>query len=122
VLQDVQRVAGHLDGARVVADEGEGAHQAEVLTRELGSRFTGFRFTKQSRDMLVDNLRWLVKQEMIRLPLEPDLVRRCFLNVAPGDDGEGYVHASRELKDVFDAVALAAHEGSVERGGGRWRC
>jgi hypothetical protein len=116
VLQDVQRVAEHFRGCKVVADQGEGAHQAEMLERELGGLFVGFRFTRQSRDFLVDNLRYLVEKQLIELPIEPDEVRRCFLNVAPGDDGEGYEHASRELKDVFDAIGLAASEMSVDQG------
>lgn len=39
VLQEVQRVAQHVGAQRVVADQGEGAHQAEVPKRVLGGRF-----------------------------------------------------------------------------------
>jgi hypothetical protein len=116
VLQDVQRVIKRFPRCTVVADQREGAHQAEVLSRELGSRLEGFGFTKQSRDVLVDNARYLVEKQLIELPLEPDEVCRAFLNVAPDEDGDGYEHASRELKDVFDAIALAASELSVDRG------
>lgn len=108
VLQDVLRVARHTGAQRVVADQGEGAHQAEVLTRELGGRFVPFRFTAASRDFLVDNARFLVEKGLVRLPLEPDEVRRAFLNVQPTE--KGYEHPDRRLKDVFDAVALACSE------------
>lgn len=101
ILQDGLRVAEHLGAQKVVANQGEGAHQAEVPERELGGAFEPYRFTPQSRDFLVE-------KELVTLPIEPDLVRRAFLNVQPGEDG--YEHASRELKDVFDAVGMALSE------------
>lgn len=49
-----------------------GGDQAEVPGRELGPRFVGFRFTKQSRDSLVGNLRYLVEKRLVELLIEPD--------------------------------------------------
>ncbi len=115
ILQDVLRVAKHTRALKVVADQGEGAHQAEVLERELGGRFVPFRFTSTSRDFLVDNARYLVEKELVELPIEPDDVRRAFANVQATEDG--YHHPNRELKDVFDAIALALSD--VEGGGGQ---
>jgi hypothetical protein len=59
VVEDVKRVAHKLNAHRIVADEGEGAHQAELLEQEFGSRFVGFRFTKTSKPALVENVLWL---------------------------------------------------------------
>lgn len=115
MVQDVLRIARHTGAQRVVADQGEGAHQAEVLGRELGGRFVPFRFTSASRDFLVDNARFLVEKELVELPIEPEEVRRAFLNVQATEDG--YKHASRGLKDVFDALALALSEVRSSMGG-----
>lgn len=52
--------------------------------------------------------------QCVELPIEPDEVRRAFLNVQTSEDG--YEHASRKLKDLFDAMALAMSE--VRDGGG----
>jgi hypothetical protein len=108
ILDDVQRVAKQVDAQRVVADEGEGGHQAEVLRRALGGRFRAFRFTGKSRNWLVDHARALVERRAIELPMEPDEVRKAFANVQRTQDG--YEHASRKTKDVFDAIALALSE------------
>jgi hypothetical protein len=107
VLEDVQRVARQVEAARVLADEGEGAHQAEVLRKALGGRFEPYRFTGRSRDALVDKARALVERRQVVLPFEPEGVRKAFLNVQRSE--AGYTHASRRSKDVFDAIALALH-------------
>lgn len=108
VLDDVLRVAKHLGADRVVADEGEGGHQAEVLRRALGNRFRPYRFTGKSRNWLVDNAQMLVERKAVVLPLEPDEVRKAFAGVQRG--GSGYEHLSRQSKDVFDAIGLALLE------------
>lgn len=109
VLDDVQRIAKQVGARRVVADEGEGGHQAEVLRRTLGAaRVRPFRFTGRSRDMLVDNARFLVEKRAVELPMELDEVRRAFANVRSAE--RGYEHTSRKTKDVFDAIALALLE------------
>ena len=108
VLDDVKRVANHLKAERVLADEGEGAHQAEKLQDALGKRFRSFRFTRGSRDELVDNARLLVERRALELPMEPDAVRKAFAGVHRTD--KGYAHASRQGKDVFDAIALALRD------------
>ncbi|MGQ0536002.1 MAG: hypothetical protein ACT4PT_08010 [Methanobacteriota archaeon] len=101
-------MAEHFSAQRVVADQGEGAHQAEVLKRELGGRFVPYRFTSASRDWLVDNARFLVEKGLVRLLMEPDTVRRAFTNVQAME--KGYEQPDRRLKDVFDAVGLALSE------------
>lgn len=111
ILEDVQRVAKQVEARRVVADEGEGGHQAEVLRRALGGRFRPFRFTGRSRNWLVENARFLVEKRGVELPLEPDEVRRAFANVQRTEDG--YEHASRRTKDVFDAIGMALLEASA---------
>lgn len=108
ILQDVVRVAEHLGALKVVADEGEGAHQAEVLKAKLGNRFEPFRFTGASRDFLVDNARYLVEEGLVELPVEPERVRRAFLNVE--STRNGYEIPSHEPKDIFDGIALALSE------------
>jgi terminase large subunit-like protein len=122
ILDDIRRVANHYSAQHVVADEGEGGHQAEVLRRMLGSRFQPFRFTARSRNRLVDNARMLVEKRSVELPMEPEGVRQAFANVQRAEDG--YRHASRESKDVFDAIALAlpdASEAAAREGGAKMR-
>jgi terminase large subunit-like protein len=108
VLDDVLRVARHVNAQRVVADEGEGGHQAEVLRGKLGNRFKPFRFTGKSRNWLVDNARMLLERKVVMLPLEPGEVRKAFAGVQRTDGG--YAHLSRQSKDVFDAIGLALLE------------
>lgn len=64
----------------------------------------------------MDDARFLVLRELDELPIEPDAVRRCFLDVVAREDGGGYEHASRELKEVFDAIGLAASDLKSGRG------
>lgn len=108
IMADVLRVAKHVGAQKIVADQGEGAHQAEVLGRELGGRFVPFRFTSTSRDYLVENAVYLVEKGLVELPLDPDDVRRAFANVQKVDGA--YHHPNRKLKDLFDAIALALSE------------
>ncbi|MCA1813893.1 MAG: AAA family ATPase [Halobacteriales archaeon] len=108
ILEHIKEVAKHFSARRVVVDEGEGAHQVEVLKRHLGGRLISFRFGGKSRNHLVDNARWLVEKRMLQLPEEPSDVKRAFLNVQRTD--LGYEHATRKHKDVFDAIALALSE------------
>lgn len=105
IIEDVERVARHVGAQRVIADEGEGGYQAEILRKGLGKRFRTFRYTSRSRNMLVENARYLVEKKAVVLPMEPDEVRRAFANVQHVE--EGYEHHSRKSKDVFDAIALA---------------
>lgn len=109
VLDDVKCVAKQVNARRVVVDEGEGAHQIEVLNRSLGtSRLMPYRFTAESRDKLVNNAKFLVEKKAVELPFEPPEVRKAFENVQPTDSG--YEHLSRKTKDVFDAIVLALLE------------
>jgi phage terminase large subunit GpA len=108
ILDDVQRVAKQVNAHRVVADEGEGGHQAEVLANALGKRFRPYRFSGKSRNWLVDNAQTLVERRAVELPMEPDDVRKAFANIRKVDGG--YEHASPQSKDIFDAIALALLE------------
>jgi len=108
IVEDVKRVAHELGAHRIVADEGEGAHQAELLKQEFGSRFQGFRFTKTSKPALIENVLWLCEQHLLELPIDEEEPRNALLNVERRDDG--YEHASSKLKDVFDAMGLALTE------------
>jgi hypothetical protein len=108
VVEDVKRVAHALDAHRIVADEGEGAHQAELLEQEFGSRLVGFRFTKTSKPQLVENVLWLCEQGLLELPIDEDEPRNALLYVERREDG--YEHASTKLKDMFDAMGLALTE------------
>lgn len=106
IIDDVVRVARHFRADKTVADEGEGGHQAEVLRRPLGgSKFEAYRFTKASRDWLINNARMLVERKALELPFQPDDAVRAFRSVRRTDDG--FEHESRRGKDVFDAIALA---------------
>lgn len=42
---------------------------------QLRSRFPGFRFNKQSRGFLVENLCYRVETQLIEVPIEPNTVR-----------------------------------------------
>ncbi len=108
VVEDVKRVAHALDAHRIVADEGEGAHQAELLEQAFGSRFVGFRFTKTSKPALIENVLWFCEQGLLELPIDEEEPRNALLNVERRE--EGYEHASSKLKDVFDAMGLALTE------------
>lgn len=91
-----------------MADEGEGAHRAELLEQAFGSRFVGFRFTKTSKPALIENVLWLCEQGLLELPIDEEESRNAQLNVQRRE--EGYEHASSKLKDVFDAMGLALTE------------
>jgi hypothetical protein len=110
IIRDVLRVAKHYDAARVVADA-SAQDAGEQLKRELGRKFEPYMFTVPSRDKLVDNAARLVENRALQLPMEPEEVRQAFANVQVGE--EGYSHASRATKDLFDAIALALSKAST---------
>lgn len=86
----------------------ESEFMREYECKLVPNRLEPFRFTGASRDFLVDNARYLVEEGLVELPVEPESVRRAFLNVE--STRKGYEIPSRELKDIFDGIALALSE------------
>ncbi|HEV8359714.1 MAG TPA: terminase family protein [Candidatus Thermoplasmatota archaeon] len=117
VIDDIKAVAQRVGATTIRLDEGEGAHQAEVLDELFRGKVKTYRFTAGSVKELIGKARLMVERGAVELPIASEEVRAAFANVVLTE--KSYEHASRRSKDVFDAIALALWDTDrVDRGEG----